>query len=389
MRTDDVTQATGEQLRFPDGFAWGTATASYQIEGAVDEDGRGPSIWDTFSPHARARSPDGDTGDVADDHYHRYREDVALMADLGVGCVPLLARLAAGAARRAAARSTRRGLDFYRRLVDELLGAGHHALGRRSTTGTCRRRWRTPAAGRRATPRSGSPTTPRVVHERAAATGSRTGRRSTSRGARRSSATPPGVHAPGRTDPARRAARPRTTCCSATAWRSRRCAAPADGAELSASRSTCSPSTPATDDPADVDAARRVDGLTTGSSSTRCCAAATRRTCWRTSRAVTDWSLRPGRRPGRRSPRRSTCSASTTTTGTVVRRRATGDRGADAATWPGRRPTSSPVAARPARRPRWAGRSTPTGCTTCSPRVRRDYPACRSTSPRTAPRSPT
>ena len=65
--------ATEPALRFPDGFAWGAATASYQIEGAVDEDGRRPSIWDTF-----ARTPgavhDGDTGDVADDHYHRYRE---------------------------------------------------------------------------------------------------------------------------------------------------------------------------------------------------------------------------------------------------------------------------------------------------------------------------
>ena len=58
-------------VRFPDGFAWGTATASYQIEGAVDEDGRSPSIWDTFS-HTPGKIEDGSTGDVADDHYHRY-----------------------------------------------------------------------------------------------------------------------------------------------------------------------------------------------------------------------------------------------------------------------------------------------------------------------------
>jgi beta-glucosidase/6-phospho-beta-glucosidase/beta-galactosidase len=65
-------------VRFPDGFKWGVATASYQIEGAVTEDGRSPSIWDTFS-HTPGAVHDGDTGDVADDHYHRYREDVGLL----------------------------------------------------------------------------------------------------------------------------------------------------------------------------------------------------------------------------------------------------------------------------------------------------------------------
>ena len=70
--------------RFPQGFLWGSATASYQIEGAVTEDGRTPSIWDTFS-HTPGRVLNGDTGDVADDHYHRFEEDVELMAGLGVG----------------------------------------------------------------------------------------------------------------------------------------------------------------------------------------------------------------------------------------------------------------------------------------------------------------
>jgi beta-glucosidase/6-phospho-beta-glucosidase/beta-galactosidase len=65
----------------PADFTWGTATASYQIEGAVDEDGRGPSIWDTFVRTPGAIS-DGTVGDVADDHYHRYAEDIALMAGL-------------------------------------------------------------------------------------------------------------------------------------------------------------------------------------------------------------------------------------------------------------------------------------------------------------------
>src|ERR687885_1762230 len=68
---------------FPDGFLWGSATASYQIEGAVAEGGRTPSIWDTFS-HTPGRVARGDTGDVAVDHYHRFREDVALMAELGL-----------------------------------------------------------------------------------------------------------------------------------------------------------------------------------------------------------------------------------------------------------------------------------------------------------------
>ena len=68
---------------FPDGFVWGAATASYQVEGAVSEDGRGPSIWDTFA-HTPGRIADGETGDVADDHYHRYAEDIRLLADLGL-----------------------------------------------------------------------------------------------------------------------------------------------------------------------------------------------------------------------------------------------------------------------------------------------------------------
>jgi beta-glucosidase len=70
-------------IRFPDGFAWGTSTASYQIEGAVTEDGRQPSIWDTFS-HQPGTILNGDTGDVAADHYHRYAQDVAILGWLGV-----------------------------------------------------------------------------------------------------------------------------------------------------------------------------------------------------------------------------------------------------------------------------------------------------------------
>ncbi|MGW3070209.1 family 1 glycosylhydrolase, partial [Streptomyces sp. NPDC001130] len=70
-------------VTFPPAFLWGTATSAYQIEGAVREGGRTPSIWDTFS-HTPGRTAGGETGDIAADHYHRYRDDVALMAELGV-----------------------------------------------------------------------------------------------------------------------------------------------------------------------------------------------------------------------------------------------------------------------------------------------------------------
>src|SRR5690348_12491138 len=68
---------------FPDNMVWGCATASYQIEGAANEDGRGPSVWDTFS-HTPGKVFQGDTGDVACDSYHRYKEDVQLLKNLGV-----------------------------------------------------------------------------------------------------------------------------------------------------------------------------------------------------------------------------------------------------------------------------------------------------------------
>jgi beta-glucosidase len=107
---------------FPDDFLWGTATSSYQIEGAVDEDGRGPSIWDTFT-HTPGTIEDGSTGDVACDHYHRWREDVQLMADLGVDAYrfsiawPRILPEGTGTVNEP-------GLDFYDRLVDGLLDAG-------------------------------------------------------------------------------------------------------------------------------------------------------------------------------------------------------------------------------------------------------------------------
>jgi beta-glucosidase len=107
---------------FPEGFLWGSATASYQVEGAVKEDGRGPSIWDTFS-HTPGKTHDGDTGDVADDYYHRYKEDIGLMKDLGLkGC-----RFSISWSRifpTGTGTPNPKGVDFYKRTVDALLEAG-------------------------------------------------------------------------------------------------------------------------------------------------------------------------------------------------------------------------------------------------------------------------
>jgi beta-glucosidase len=105
-------------MKFPLDFAWGAATAAYQIEGSIDADGRGSSIWDTFS-HSPGRVLGGDTGDVAVDHYRRYRDDVRIMADLGLTAYrfsvawPRIQPTGQGPANQP-------GLDFYRRRVDEV-----------------------------------------------------------------------------------------------------------------------------------------------------------------------------------------------------------------------------------------------------------------------------
>jgi beta-glucosidase len=107
---------------FPKDFRWGTATAAYQIEGAVNEDGRGASIWDTFSrtPH---KIKDGTYGDVACDHYHRYRDDIALMKSLNLNSY----RFSIAWSRilpEGRGKVNEIGIDFYSRLVDGLLEAG-------------------------------------------------------------------------------------------------------------------------------------------------------------------------------------------------------------------------------------------------------------------------
>ncbi len=111
-----------EFLKFPEQFVWGAATAAYQIEGAHDADGKGPSIWDTFS-HSPGAIADGKNGDTAVDHYRRFGEDIALMAHLGLRHY----RLSLSWPRilpEGSGRVEPRGLDFYDRLADALLSAG-------------------------------------------------------------------------------------------------------------------------------------------------------------------------------------------------------------------------------------------------------------------------
>ncbi|GAC1417142.1 MAG: GH1 family beta-glucosidase [Acidobacteriaceae bacterium] len=106
---------------FPANFLWGSATASYQVEGAVHEAGRGPSIWDTFS-HTPGKVHMGDTGDVADDFFHRYADDIKLMKDIGVKTF----RFSVAWSRvfpNGTGKPNSQGLDFYNRLVDALLAA--------------------------------------------------------------------------------------------------------------------------------------------------------------------------------------------------------------------------------------------------------------------------
>ncbi|WP_338742760.1 GH1 family beta-glucosidase [Actinomadura luteofluorescens] len=122
MTTRTDTGASGRTLAFPPGFVWGAATAAYQIEGATGDDGRGPSIWDVFSTRPGAVAG-GHTGEVACDHYRRYAADVALMAGLGLPAYrfsiawPRVQPDGSGPVNP-------RGLDFYDRLVDELLAHG-------------------------------------------------------------------------------------------------------------------------------------------------------------------------------------------------------------------------------------------------------------------------
>ena len=117
-----MSSLSEQRLDFPSNFVWGAATSSYQIEGAWDEDGKGESIWDRFS-HMPGKIDNGDRGDIACDHYHRWREDIELMRAMGLKAYrfsvswPRILPEGQGKVNQA-------GLDFYSRLVDSLLKAG-------------------------------------------------------------------------------------------------------------------------------------------------------------------------------------------------------------------------------------------------------------------------
>ena len=114
--------STAGASSFPPGFLWGSATASYQVEGAVKEDGRGPSVWDIFA-HTPGKTHNGDTGDIADDSYHRYPEDIALMKNLGLKTC----RFSVAWSRifpTGTGTPNQKGIDHYRKFADALHAAG-------------------------------------------------------------------------------------------------------------------------------------------------------------------------------------------------------------------------------------------------------------------------
>jgi beta-glucosidase len=119
MATDSA-QLVGRS--FPEGFYWGVGTSAYQIEGAWDEDGKGVSIWDTFA-HTAGKIKNDENGDVANDHYHQYKEDVSLMKSIGATAY----RFSVAWPRifpEGVGKPNPKGVGFYERLVDELLAAG-------------------------------------------------------------------------------------------------------------------------------------------------------------------------------------------------------------------------------------------------------------------------
>ena len=113
------SQPKAASLNYPKGFLWGCATAAYQIEGGAQDDGRGPSVWDTFS-HTAGKTYQSETGDVACDSYHLYKEDVKLLRNLGVSAY----RMSISWSRvfpSGTGQPNQKGLDYYNRVVDELL----------------------------------------------------------------------------------------------------------------------------------------------------------------------------------------------------------------------------------------------------------------------------
>ncbi len=352
---------TTAPLHFPSGFLWGAATSAYQIEGAVREGGRTPSIWDTYA-HTPGRVAGGDTGDVACDHYHRYREDVALMSELGLGAYrfsvswPRVQPTGRGPA-------AQRGLDFYRALVDELLGAGITPL-------LTLYHWDLPqeVEDEGGWPRAG---------DRPAFRGVRGPGR---RGARRpvqmwTTLNEPwcsaflgygsGVHAPGRTDPveALRAAH-HLNLGHGLAVQALRAALPPDSAQISVSLNPAAVR-PRTGTPADRDAARRIDALATRVFTGPMLHGRYDTDLLEDTAQLTDWSfVRDGDPALAHQPLDGICVNYYTPTvvsaapaGTEPERN--DGHGGSAHTPPGRAPTGSPSISRRAAGRRWAGASTP------------------------------
>ena len=308
-----------DQPRTAHDFVWGAATASYQIEGATNADGRGESVWDRFSA-TPGKVRNGDSGEIACDFYHRYRDDVALMRELGLDAFRFSIAwprvVPDGRGHVSAA-----GLDFYDRLVDELLAARHRAVrdvvplghaagarGRRRLAGARDGRGLRRVRGGRGRPAR----RPRPAVDR----------RTTSRGCTRGWATPwASTRRAGRARPTRSPLH--ITSCSRTAGRCRRSARKPRRAR-SASPSTSHTATRASGDSRGrggrLEGRRRGKPLVPRPDLPRLVPAGS-------ARAERDgWAVRRRTATSRRSPRRSTSSASTTTSGSSSAAGADGPR---------------------------------------------------------------
>ncbi len=260
MTTSTQAAPSTDAVAFPPGFLWGSATAAYQIEGAVREGGRTPSIWDTYS-HTPGRVLNGDTGDVADDHYHRFRSDVALMAQLGLTSYRFSVawpRITPQVTADSLGPVNDEGIRFYSELVDELLAHG-------ITPSVTLYHWDLPQAledaggwtDRRTAERFGE-----YAEVVAAALGDRVQLFITLNEPWCSAylGYASGVHAPGRTDGAAAlTAVHHLNLAHGLAAAAVRRAAPAAGVALTLNLAWVRPENP--DSPLDAEAARRVDGL--------------------------------------------------------------------------------------------------------------------------------
>lgn len=282
---DSATDPTPHgPLRFPPGFRWGAATSAYQIEGAAKEDGRGASVWDTFS-HTPGRTRNGDTGDVAADHYHRYAEDLDLMRDLGLRSYRFSiswSRIQADGA----GRPNQRGLDFYRRLVD---GLHERDIAPMATLF----HWDLPQALQDAGGWENRDTAERFAEYADIVFRALGDQVPVWLTINEPKTVVQNGYIWATTRPAGRTRRPRTwsptTSSSPTVSPYARCAPPAPRPG-SARRSTCTPATPPTTPPRPPRRPASTTATRTGSTWTRSSRAPTPRTCWPTSARTAGWS---------------------------------------------------------------------------------------------------